>query len=245
MQKKHIINSDGYWNSRFAEDWESAQGPEQSRFFASLAIQNLPHWFIDQLQRQPLTLCDWGCTQGDGTEVWANYVDSKRITGVDFASLAIEQARQRYTSIRFLNEDWLTVEPDKQSVFDVVFSSNTLEHFHEPYAVLKSLSSRATKALVLALPYRELERNKEHFYTFLPENIPSIMDGGFSLIWSRVIDCRQLPNTLWGGDQIVLIYANSFWVDSLGLTLMDLGIEQGDSRTANMNLNQTLVERDA
>jgi len=84
MQTKHTINSDDYWDRRFAEDWESSQGNAQSRFFARLAIENLPRWLIDQLQHQPLTLCDWGCAEGDGTDVWASYVDSDRITGVDF-----------------------------------------------------------------------------------------------------------------------------------------------------------------
>ncbi|HCL3697147.1 TPA: class I SAM-dependent methyltransferase, partial [Pseudomonas aeruginosa] len=244
MQTKYTINSDAYWDSRFVEDWESLQGPAQSRFFARLAIENLPRWLIDQLQRQPLTLCDWGCAQGDGTDVWASYVDSDRITGIDFSSVAVDQALKRYPAIRFLNEDWLAAQPGEQSVFDVVFSSNTLEHFHKPHAVLKSLCSRATKALVLALPYRELDRHHEHFYTFLPDNIPTAINGGFKLVWSRVVDCRQISNTLWGGDQIVLVYANSDWTDALRLTLRDFGIEQSDFAAKIVSLNQAVTERD-
>jgi len=244
MQTKYTINSDAYWDSRFVEDWESFQGPAQSRFFARLAIENLPRWLIDQLQRQPLTLCDWGCAQGDGTDVWASYVDSDRITGIDFSSVAVDQALKRYPAIRFLNEDWLAAQPGEQSVFDVVFSSNTLEHFHKPHAVLKSLCSRATKALVLALPYRELDRHHEHFYTFLPDNIPTAINGGFKLVWSRVVDCRQISNTLWGGDQIVLVYANSDWTDALRLTLRDFGIEQSDFAAKIVSLNQAVTERD-
>ena len=244
MKAKNAINSDAYWDSRFAEDWESNHGPAQSRFFARLAIENLPSWLLEQLQRQPLTLCDWGCAQGDGTDIWASYVNSERITGIDFSSVAVDQAIQRYPAIRFLNEDWLTVEPGESTVFDIVFSSNTLEHFHKPYAVLRSLCKHATKALVLALPYRELDRHHEHFYTFLPANIPTKIDGGFRLVWSRVVDCRQLPNTLWGGDQIVLVYAKSDWVDSLALTLQDFGIEQSNSASAIASLNQAVAERD-
>jgi len=217
----HTLNSNDYWDSRFAEDWEPSHGPAQSRFFTRLAIENLPRWLIDQLQRQSLTLCDWGCAQGDGTDVWASHVASERLTGVDFSSIAIEQAKQRYQAIQFINEDWLASQPDRRSIFDVVFSSNTLEHFHEPYDALKALSTRATKALVLVLPYREYERHHEHFFTFLPENIPLVINNNFRLVWSRVVDCRQLPNALWGGDQIILVYAKSEWVDSLGLTLQD------------------------
>lgn len=241
MQIKENINSDAYWNRRFEEDWESFQGPTQSRYFARIAINNLPRWLIDQLRREPLTLCDWGCAQGDGTDVLADYFDANRITGVDFSSVAIEQASVRYPAISFFNENWLVGESDKYSVFDVVFSSNTLEHFHKPYAVLNSLCNHAAKALVLAIPYRELERISEHFYTFLPENIPSIIGDGFKLIWSKVVDCRQLPNTLWGGDQIILVYAKPSWVDGLGLTLQDFCIEQSDPAVL---ITQAIGERD-
>ena len=244
MQIENNINSDSYWDNRFSEDWESFQGPAQSRFFARLAIENLPRWLIEQLQRQPLTLCDWGCAQGDGADVWASYIDSQRITGIDFSSVAVEQAVKRYPAIRFLTEDWLAAQPDELSVFDVIFSSNTLEHFHKPYAVLETLCGRATKALVLALPYRELDRHNEHFFTFLPANIPSVIGGGFRLVWSRVVDCRQFPKSHWDGDQIVLVYAESGWVDDLRLTLHDLGIEQNDYATEIISLNKSVTERD-
>jgi glycosyltransferase involved in cell wall biosynthesis len=244
MKAKDTINSNSYWNARFAENWEPCQGPAQSRFFARLAIENLPRWLIDQLQRKPMTLCDWGCAQGDGTDVWASYVDSDRITGVDFSAIAVEQAAQRYPAIRFLNQNWLEAQQDELPVFDVVFSSNTLEHFHRPYAVLKTLCSRATKALVLALPYRELDRHHEHFFTFLPDNIPTVIGGGFRLVWSRVVDCRQLHKNFWDGDQIVLVYAETSWLDSLGLTLQDFCIEQSDSAAEIASLNQAVAERD-
>ena len=243
MTRKQFINSGSYWDSRFKQDWEELQGPAQSRFFSRLAIENLPGWLIDQLQRQPLTLCDWGCAQGDGTDVWANYVDSNQITGIDFSPIAIKQATQRYPSITFLNEDWLVTKSKNNSVYDVVFSSNTLEHFHKPHNVLNVLCDRASKAVVLALPYRELERHQEHFYTFLPENIQSTIANNFRLAWSKVIDCRKISNSLWGGDQIVLVYAKSEWIDSLGLRLKDLGIEQVEYSSEIHSLNQTVAQR--
>lgn len=244
MEDKNYINSGQYWDARFVGDWESFQGPAQSRFFARLAIENLPRWLIEQLQRQPLTLVDWGCAQGDGTDVWASYVDPQRLVGVDFSPVAIEQAAKRYPAMRFINEDWLTGQPIRQEDFDVVFSSNTLEHFHKPYDVLKILCGRARKALVLALPYREMNRHQEHFYTFLPDNIPSVIDAGFRLVWSRVVDCRQLPDTLWGGDQIVLVYAEFSWVESLRLTLRDICIEQTNLAVEIDSLNEAVVQRD-
>lgn len=239
-----IINSDSYWNTRFAENWEACEGPKQSRFFARIAVEHLPHWLMEQLKRQSLTLADWGCAQGDGTNVWASYIDAQQIVGVDFSSMAIEQAVQRYPAIRFINEDWLEEGGEQRETFDVVFSSNTLEHFHKPYETLHAICSRAKKAIVLALPYKEIERIDEHFYSFLPENIPLQLANGFRLIWSRVVDCRPLPKTLWSGDQIILAYADPKWLDSLRLTLNDCHIEQIDASTEIARLNTLLAERD-
>jgi glycosyltransferase involved in cell wall biosynthesis len=244
MTDKDIINSDLYWNARFAENWETCEGPRQSRFFARIAIEHLPRWLIEQLKRQSLTLADWGCAQGDGTDVWASYIDAQQIVGVDFSSVAIEQAAQRYPAIRFINEDWLAEDGDQREAFDFVFSSNTLEHFHKPYAVLHSLSSRAKKAIVLALPYKECERIDEHFFSFLPENIPLELPNGFKLVWSQVVDCRPLPCTYWNGDQVILVFANTNWVDSLRLTLSDCCIEQSDTATEIGHLTTIISERD-
>lgn len=238
------INSESYWDSRFSEDWQACDGPRQSRFFAQVAVENCPSWLIEQIRRQSLTLADWGCAQGDGTDIWASHLNSQRLVGVDFSAVAIEQATKRYPAIRFVSENWLEADVGAFNSYDVVFSSNTLEHFHKPYEVLKALGARAKKAVVLALPYRELERIDEHFYSFLPDNIPIALDNGFRLVWSRVIDCRHLPNTLWGGDQIFLVYAESSWVDSLKLRLHDCEIGQHDTASRIANLNQEVAERD-
>ena len=239
MNNLDNINSDMYWDTRFSEDWEACEGPRQSRFFAKIAIEQLPKWLLDQLKQQSLTLGDWGCAQGDGTEVWTNYIDASQLVGIDFSSVAIQQAAQRYPAIRFLNEDWL-VKNNEGVVLDIVFSSNTLEHFHQPYETLLAISSHAKKAIVLALPYKEIDRIDEHFYSFLPNNIPLVLDNGFRLVWSKVVDCRPLPNTLWGGDQIILVYANSAWIDSLNLTLENCAIEQTDINSELSSVNKEI-----
>ena len=244
MEQDSPINSESYWDSRFSDDWQACEGPRQSRFFARLAVDNLPSWLIEQIRRQFLRLADWGCAQGDGTDIWASYLNSQQLVGVDFSAVAIEQATKRYPAIRFVSENWLEAGVDACDSYDVVFSSNTLEHFHNPYEVLEALGERAKKAVVLALPYRELERIGEHFYSFLPDNVPLVLSNGFRLVWSRVVDCRGLPNTQWPGDQIFLVYAETSWVDSLKLSLRDCEIGQDDTASEIASVSQEVVTRD-
>lgn len=244
MEKTNNINSNIYWDDRFTKDWDALHGPDQSRFFARLALQGLPRWFLEHLRRHALTICDWGCAQGDGTDVLASYVNAEKITGVDFSLVAIDRAIERYPAIKFLNENWLEASCENNHKFDVVFSSNTLEHFHKPYDVLASISKKASKAVVLALPFRELDRDREHFYTFLSNNIPVRLDNGFRLFWSKVTDCRRLENSHWNGDQVILIYAKTEWIDGLTLTLDDLCIEQHDYVSELMQREKFILDRD-
>lgn len=224
------INTTLYWDNRFRSNWDSFGGPAQSRFFSQIAIEYLPKWFIEQIRRNKLTFADWGCAQGDGSDVWASYIDPSQITGIDFSLPAIEKATQRYPSIRFLNENWLNESiTSNEKAYDIVFSSNTLEHFHKPYEVLTSILRRTKKAIVLALPYKEIDRIDEHFFSFLPENIPLVLKNNFRLVVSRVIDCRIKPKTAWQGYQIILLYAHSDWIDQLLLSLNDSRIESLDT----------------
>lgn len=235
------INSNAYWDNRFKSNWDSFEGPAQSRFFSQIAIEHLPKWFIEQIKRNNLTFADWGCAQGDGSDVWASYIDPSQITGIDFSLAAIEKAKQRYPAIRFLNEDWLSKSLiSNKIVYDIVFSSNTLEHFHKPYEVLTSILERTRKAAVLALPYKEIDRIDEHFFSFLPENIPLVLKNNFRLVVSRVIDCKTKPRTAWQGYQIILLYAHSDWIDQLLLSLNDSRIESFDTDSHIENLNNQI-----
>ena len=106
MTDATTINDATYWDHRFATDWASFEGPRQSRFFAKLAIDHLPQWLMDQVRQKALTIADWGCAQGDGTDVWAGYVDSRQITGIDFSPLAIGEL---FGVVPSRYDDWHTV----------------------------------------------------------------------------------------------------------------------------------------
>lgn len=221
------VNSGGYWDTRFATDWETLEGPQQSQFFSRLAVSMLPPWLDAALRSGQLSLADWGCAQGDGTRELASGLGMRAITGIDFSPVAIEQARRRYPDLEFVAEDWLTGGA-AQVRFDVVFSSNTLEHFERPHEVLERLSRQAAVAVVLLLPWREFERHAEHFVTFEGSNVPVCLAGGQQLAWAKVTDCARIPDARWGGEQVLLVYADPSWLASRGLMLDQFVIELTD-----------------
>lgn len=254
------INSRAYWDQRFAENWESAGGIAQSRFFARLALEALPGWVRFVQKSEGMTICDWGCAEGDGTDVLASLFGTDKITGVDFSAVAIEKALTRYPYLQFHAADWLD-DTHETNRYDIVFSSNTLEHFHNPYSVLDKISRHAGKILILALPYREYDRIEEHHYTFLPENIPAYLGQSWSLAFSKVIDCRRLSPNYWPGEQVVLIFTKREWAACLHLTLSDIKIADcvdiqaeiiadlnqatNEHKTQITDLHQKISEREA
>lgn len=198
------MNSKSYWDDRFERDWLEAGGDVQSRFFARLAVQLMPEWLRHRLG-PPWTVLDWGCAMGDGTAELAQLLPSMTFTGCDFARPAIERATATYPDIPFVCRD--LVAEDAEGTWDIVFSSNTLEHFREPWDVVARLAASARTAVVLLVPFRETERIPEHFYTFTDGNTPVLLDGSFALVHCAVVDCASLPNTQWSGQQALLVYA--------------------------------------
>lgn len=198
------VNDKEYWDERFKENWAERRGREQSRFFARLGIGLLPDWLKWSLASDQLSLLDWGCALGDGTDVLAQSLDGVAVTGCDFSPAAIDDATFHYPNIDFQCFDVAASKIDRQ--WDFVFSSNTLEHFHKPWEMLDAVSRVAKMGVVLLIPYEEYLRIEEHFYTFEAGNIPFRLDGDFFLAYHRIVDGSSIPETEWAGKQILLVY---------------------------------------
>lgn len=200
------VNSLAYWNSRFAGDWDELLGRRQSRFFGQLARALWPSWLADRVKCGGLKLCDWGCALGDGT-VELLPLFGGLVTGVDFSEVAIKKAIRYHPECRFVARDWLshsTAEDD--DFFDVVFSSNTLEHFIDPWAVFKVLAARSRAYIVLLLPFDEPinAMNAEHLTRFDRSSIRICPMAGWVLCDAAVSDLG--PSPFWPGKQVLLVY---------------------------------------
>ncbi len=241
------INDKQYWDLRFETDWDESQGRQQSRYFARVALDNLPSWLVQLARAQRMTICDWGCAEGDGTDVLAGYFGAGSVTGVDFSDAAIRKAASFYPQLKFLVEDWVTAAAPSQQ-YDVVFSSNTLEHFHDPHSTLQRLMSAASKCVVLLLPYREFERHPEHHHTFEASNLAVAPSREYALVHSIVIDASRHQPCYWPGLQILLVYARTSFLADSGVVLKDLSITDEHATALCdrlLDTEQELARRDA
>ncbi|HDR9128355.1 TPA: class I SAM-dependent methyltransferase, partial [Burkholderia vietnamiensis] len=239
MNDRNHINSNQYWDNRFESDWESNGGREQSSFFARVAIEALPQWLVHKVRWDNLSVCDWGCAEGDGTEVLAQLL-SWDVTGIDFSQPAIERAAHTHRTARFSHENLLD-RPDRPP-FDVVFSSNTLEHFAKPWDVFEQISHYASKFIVLLLPYREFDRHIEHEVTFDAPNIPLAPSPDWTLVYESVLDTRFREPTYWPGHQILLVYARTAQLSAQRLSLADARLSGADADDASTRADQALAQ---
>lgn len=217
------VNSQEYWNHRFETNWDERSGREQSRFFSHVALELIPAWLCSEIRKRNFSVCDWGCAEGDGTDALTEVFDPENIIGVDFSSQAIARASAAYPQITFLTEDWIGgSEPG--DAYDVVFTSNTLEHFHEPHMVMRRLFKVARKCVIVLIPYREIERHQEHHFTFTSSNLYFRPAADFTLAHCQVINTANRTPTYWSGMQILLVYARDSFLSEVNLTLGDLEI---------------------
>lgn len=236
------VNSRDYWDERFRTDWDKYGGGPQSRFFACVALALLPGWLKSSVRAggangAPMTLCDIGCAEGAGTHLLAEELGIPT-TGVDFAAEGIALARERHPGVDFRVAN-LLAEPGGDDAldarFDIVFSSNTLEHFHAPWAAFDAMAARAERFLVLLLPWREGELQPEHFVEFTPKAIPLARDG-WVLAHASAADVADWPDSRWAGDQVLFVYARPQALIDAGVSLADVRIDDPEREALQARL---------
>jgi trans-aconitate methyltransferase len=155
----------------------------------------------EEINADGLDVCDVGCAQGEGTAYLRNYFSKSKLTGIDFSESAIAKAKESFPEVNYLCEDMLSLS----AAYDVVFISNVLEHFEDPYPVLEALAKHSGKYLAVFVPFREYNRVSEHFYTFDYDSFPEEIDG-MKFEYMAIIDCADEPGSSWSGAEILVVY---------------------------------------
>ncbi|MGM1050162.1 MAG: methyltransferase domain-containing protein [Bacillota bacterium] len=203
-----VMNSKEYWNNRFTTDWEENKGRGQTAFFGQLALNMFPEWFVREVVNHKLSIADIGCAEGDATQLLSQkFVDSE-VVGIDFSEEAIERAQFYYPNLHFKSGDvnHLTEK------YDVIFSSNTLEHFSNPISIMEKLTENSEKFMVFLIPFQEYSLIEEHFFTFDYKSFPLKLKN-YLLVFYQEIDCTLENSSYWQDKQIMVIYSNELTVD--------------------------------
>ena len=220
------INSKEYWDKRFASgDWKEMGGNNQTQYFYNLLLDNLPEKIKNSFNKKDFTICDVGCAEGDGTKVLQDKFINSKVFGVDISDAAVEIANKNYKDIDFFTS------LDKN--YDVVISSNTLEHFEDPSEHLETLFKYANEYVVLLVPFEEFERIDEHFFTFTYEYF-NLKYKNFILFYMDEIEADK---AVWNGKQLLLVFQKN--VNYGDETLESLGVASVLKRRENTIIENT------
>ncbi|MFC3767257.1 methyltransferase domain-containing protein [Paenibacillus sp. GCM10012303] len=213
------MNSEAYWDLRFAQNWEAYRGREQTLFFVRVALGSIPLSIQTDIAARKLNVCDAGCALGDGTHLLAEAWPGCSFVGIDFAEAAVKRAKQLYPQHEFLRGDI----GGFTERYDVVFVSNTLEHFYDPHPIIAHMLSKTNDYLIIMVPFQDDSGEPEHHYRFDKSDF-AINRDSFHLIYAEAIDCNILPNSRWGGKQLVACYAHDRLVRPEQITLQSYSL---------------------
>jgi 2-polyprenyl-3-methyl-5-hydroxy-6-metoxy-1,4-benzoquinol methylase len=132
-QENFAINSKEYWDFRFKSlDWQNNNGNEQNLHFYTLMLNALPKILQEEINNNNYNILDFGCAQGAGTAYFAHMLPNALVSGIDLSEEAIKIAKKKHPEkVQFISED-ITKKSLNGTKFDIIISSNTLEHFVNP-----------------------------------------------------------------------------------------------------------------
>jgi len=193
-------NSRSWWEAFFASQWELNNGRGQTGYFMRRLVEELPLPERRFLAENPATVLDWGCALGDGVDVLAQTFPNCRVTGLDFAEGAIAKAKGLFPQGVFVHDP----EGRIGTSFDVIVTSNCLEHFDRPLEIARQHLQACRAFYAVLVPYQEVPLSVHHRTPFWPECFPRELEG-FTRVVAKVIEMDSL---FWPGQQLLVIYAS-------------------------------------
>ena len=190
-------------NDSFACDWLKNQGFTQSKEFMTIVVNELDELHknktikIDKIS----TVLDWGCAMGSGTNKLQHYLTSIHtglrelsVTGLDISWNAINACQQIFPDIEFICSDMI------ERNYDIVVTSNCLEHFEDPFPYMRYHIAHAHRLYVVLVPFND-KTDPGHVYQFTKESFPEELYG-FIRRHIGVIP----PCSVWNGEQLFVVY---------------------------------------
>lgn len=102
-------------------------------YFARVLLENLPSWLEEEIRANGLTICDWGCAEGEALESFRTRFPRSCVTGIGRDVLSAPLG----------------------ATFDIVATSNGLQNFEDPWPALRGVAPHAARHLLILVPFRE------------------------------------------------------------------------------------------
>ena len=172
--RERYSNQD-HWDSAFKKgaQWETDHGRHQTRLFAEAFCKRT------QLEFEGAqTLLDCGCALGDALPVFARRFPNARLHGCDISSVAIHRANEWLSGLASFS---VTPMEEITGMYDMIYTSNTLEHFRDYKEKAKTLLQHC-KYLCILVPYNEQRIGKDLEYDPHSEHVTTFREHSFDFL---------------------------------------------------------------
>lgn len=205
-------NSRVAWDDRFLPlgHWDQIGGDAMTLRFAELILEYLHEDLLAILSEPGCRVLDWGCARGQLVALFRRKFPKIEAFGLDFSYAAVDQAIKRYGPCFFWDEEGRIFEE-----WDVIVTSNVMEHLVDPIAKMREHLERTRKMYVILTPFAEpLESGAEtpeeheaaghvHLHSFTESFFPKQIDGFARAMMST----RPVPGPVWPyGHQLLIAY---------------------------------------
>jgi SAM-dependent methyltransferase len=194
----------GWWDYQIAHNWEQNGGPAQTRSFMKALIDHLPSPEQTYLRANSLSILDCGCAMGEGVDILSQAFPLCCVAGLDIAQSAIDAAQAGYPQHEFI----LSEEGEIPRPFDVVLTSNVLEHLNDPWAMARRQAVNSRLLYLILVPYLEYPLIDGHLITFTEYSFPDYL-GGLARLSVTPFEISQ---EVWYGKQILAVYASQAYL---------------------------------
>ena len=182
INKQERLSTSWEWDAFFKEggSWEANRGRSQTRLFAEAFCR---HTSIDLEEGQ--SLLDSGCALGDALPVLNKRFPKAQLYACDFSTTAIQRCKDHFPELASF---FLCPIEGIEDVYDVIYSSNTLEHFCDYREKARQLLQHC-RYLCILVPYdehskcgKDLEYDPycHHVVTFREHSFEFLLDEGLA-----------------------------------------------------------------
>lgn len=195
-----------YLNKNYAENSRIGLVNKQTKGFFKLLFDNMEAEIIN-LMEKGCSVLDWGCGAGIGTHMLTEKFQNSTSTGLDICSVAIDSATKEFPKSTFITGKI-------QKTYDIIITSNCLEHFVDYESIYKNLLTHTNKYLVILVPYKGRITNKisDHMAT-LDENSFKTIVNDFKIINKLRVHGGKY-DMCWNNYQLLVTYKKKIKTDN-------------------------------
>jgi hypothetical protein len=205
------INSKEFWENEFKENWTvGIDGRKQTELFAKMAYGVLSPQLKEEFENLDNSFVDYGCALGEGVKNFLyEFQESRKCIGIDISEKAINICKDTWNTwdnncIPEYDYKFYTDISQVKDKIDLIFTSNTLEHFHNPEEQIKMLLNYTSKFLLVLVPYMQ-EPTQWHFFKFTDKFFTMIIDK-YKLKLRQYTSISPIDNLYSPTHQILVVF---------------------------------------